>query len=234
MDDTLDKKTPIANPNLTQEASYGDKLQDVDLLKPKGKRQRSSISRHIALFQLPPVAVTMSVLALYIAKVRWSRPSNEALNALQFAAKIHEAMIIVSLGTILMARVNYHLLTKEKSLPLGFLSSSLLLNSPFLYLFSQELWAPMLNLAARRTQRITGSMIIIVIILCLAASPLSAITMLPRLGWWEIPIELPVGSYYITYTPGSLYNTDLDASAVPKRKDKWTSGIGSKLVRGRY
>jgi hypothetical protein len=228
MDAALDKKTPTESPNPTQGGSYVEIRQDDGLVKSKGKRSRSSISRHLALFHLTPVAVTLSVLFLYIKRVRWTRPSNEALNALQFAAKIHEALIIVSLGCILMARINYHLLAKDKTLPLGFLSSPLLLNSPFLYLFSRELWAPMMSSSGHRTQKITGSMIIIVIILCLAASPLSAITMLPRLGWWTIPIKLPVDSYYTTYTPGSLYNTDLDGGAVPKHKDKWTSAIGSK------
>ncbi|RGP59467.1 hypothetical protein FSPOR_11305 [Fusarium sporotrichioides] len=228
MDAALDKKTPMGRPNPTQGGSYVEIRQDDGLVKSKGKWSRSSISRHLALFHLTPVAVTLSVLVLYIKRVRWTRPSNEALNALQFAAKIHEALIIVSLGCILMARINYHLLAKDKTLPLGFLSSPLLLNSPFLYLFSRELWAPMMSSSGHRTQKITGSMIIIVIILCLAASPLSAITMLPRLGWWTIPIKLPVDSYYTTYTPGSLYNTDLDGGTVPKHKDKWTSAIGSK------
>ncbi|KAM0231379.1 hypothetical protein ACHAPO_008489 [Fusarium lateritium] len=228
MDAALDKKRPMGGPNPTRGDSYVEIRQNDGLVKSKGKRSRSSISRHLALFHLPPVAVTLSVLVLYIKRVRWTQPSNEALNALQFAAKIHEALIIVSLGCILMARINYHLLAKDKTLPLGFLSSPLLLNSPFLYLFSRELWAPMISSSGHRTQKITGSMIIIVIILCLAASPLSAITMLPRLGWWSIPIKLPVDSYYVTYTPGSLYNTDLDAGTVPKHNDKWTSAIGFK------
>lgn len=228
MDATLDKKTPVGSPNSTRGGSYIEARQDNGLLKSQGKRSRSSISRHLALFHLPPIAVTLSVLVLYIKRVHQTRPSNEALNALQFAAKIHKALIIVSLGCILMARINYHLLAKDKTLPLGFLSSPLLLNSPFSYLFSRELWAPMMSSSGHRTQKITGSMIIIAIILCLAASPLSAITILPRLGWQTIPIKLPMDSYYITYTPGSLYNTDLDAGTISKHKDKWTSAIGSK------
>jgi hypothetical protein len=140
------------------------------------------------LVHLPPVAITLTVLSLYIRNHRWDNPTDNALNALLFAAKIHEALIIVSIGDMLMGRINHHLLNKGNSLPLGFLPSPLLLNSPFLYLISSELWAPIRYSKGRHgAQKVTGAMIILSALLCLAASPLSAITMIPRPGWQELP-----------------------------------------------
>lgn len=182
----------------------------------KSNRRILPLIGHLALIHLPPVAVTSAVLSLYIADVRWKNPTNNALNALQFAAKIHEALIILSLADILMGRINYHLSNKGDSLPLGFLASPLLLNSPFLYLISSELWSPILSSGVRdKRHKITGVMILLTAVLCIAASPLSAITMIPRQGW-----RLNLGGdgragFRTTYTPGTLYYTDLDAEAVP-------------------
>ncbi|RBR14462.1 uncharacterized protein FIESC28_07698 [Fusarium coffeatum] len=171
--------------------------------------------RHLALVHFPPVAITLAVLSLYIANLRWSNPTNNALNALQFAAKIHEALIIVSIGDILLGRINHHLLNKGDSLPLGYLPSPLLLNSPFLYLISPELWAPILSSRGQhRTRKATGVMILLSALLCIAASPLSAITMIPRQGWRPAQY-LTASELKTTYTPGTLYNTDLDAGDVP-------------------
>ncbi|KAH7173976.1 uncharacterized protein B0J16DRAFT_406360, partial [Fusarium flagelliforme] len=192
---------------------------------------------HLALVHIPPVAITLAVLSLYIANVRWSNPTNNALNALQFAAKVHEALIIVSIGNILLGRINHHLLNKGDSLPLGFLPSPLLLNSPFLYLISSELWAPILSSRGQhRTRKATGAMILLSAILCIAASPLSAITMIPRQGWRLVPEFRPFGipDWMTTYTTGTLYNTDLDAEAVPDhnvtRDSEWYTKPSQRSV----
>ena len=157
-----------------------------------------------------------------------------ALNALQFAAKIHEALIIVSIGDILMGRINHHLLNDGDSLPLGFLPSPLLLNSPFSYLISSELWAPILSSRGRqRTQKATGAMIFLSALLCIAASPLSAITMIPRQGW-RLMVNGIGSSSQVTYTPGGLYNNDLDGRFIPNsnytHKSTWQARPSQKSI----
>ncbi|CAG7555194.1 unnamed protein product [Fusarium equiseti] len=182
----------------------------------KGKRRMLPVIGHLALVHLPPVAITLAVLSLYITNVRWSNPTNNALNALQFAAKIHEALIIVSIGDILMGRINHHLLQNGNSLPLGYLPSPFLLNSPFLYLISSELWAPIRSSRGRHgIQKVTGAVILLSALLCIAASPLSAITMIPRQGWRLGFKGYGQPSVMTTYNPSALYNNDLVAKAIP-------------------
>ncbi|OBS22791.1 hypothetical protein FPOA_09118 [Fusarium poae] len=191
--------------------------------------------RHLALVHLPPVAITLTVLSLYIRNHRWDNPTDNALNALLFAAKIHEALIIVSIGDMLMGRINHHLLNKGNSLPLGFLPSPLLLNSPFLYLISSELWAPIRYSKGRHgAQKVTGAMIILSALLCLAASPLSAITMIPRPGWQELPYSPVPRVEKNKYTPGTLYSTNLDSEDIPAlnytRYSQWFTRPSQKSI----
>ncbi|UZP46283.1 hypothetical protein NXS19_014095 [Fusarium pseudograminearum] len=140
--------------------------------------------------------------------------SDEQLSYLQFAAKGHEALILISLTDILMHRIRYNLLHEENGVPLGFLSSSFVISSPISYFFSWELWATLLrphtksNYAKMNTQ-VTDVLIIISIILSVAAAPLSAIViLLPRSGWWQIHVPMHVESD-ITYINGPLWERNL-------------------------
>nr|RBQ95648.1 hypothetical protein FVER53263_12413 [Fusarium verticillioides] len=128
----------------------------------------------------------MTLLSLYITQVRWANPSTESLNGLQFAAKGHEALILVSLGDILLHQISYGLKRQEVGVPVGFLSSALNLSAPLRYLISRQLWAPTLQSGkAAGYRRGTAALIVLISILCLAANPLSAIAMIPRQDWWE-------------------------------------------------
>ncbi|KAI5458249.1 hypothetical protein BGZ63DRAFT_466773 [Mariannaea sp. PMI_226] len=166
---------------------------------------------HFALFHLPAIAVTSTLLSLYLTNVRWDHPSIEALNALQFAAKAHEAFIIICLTDILLHRIRYGLLV-ENGILLGFLSSAFHLGSPIQYLLSEELRAAILHSTGKRVfHAITGVMIILIALLCIAASPLSAIVMIPRQGWWRVDFDF---DYYtgVWYFHGNLYEMDLGSS----------------------
>ncbi|KAF5573066.1 hypothetical protein FPCIR_14099 [Fusarium pseudocircinatum] len=78
----------------------------------------------------------MILLSLYITQVRWVNPSTEYLNGLQFAAKGHETLILLSLGDILLQQISYGLKRQEVGVPLGFLSSALNLSAPLRYIIS--------------------------------------------------------------------------------------------------
>ncbi|KAF5965412.1 hypothetical protein FCOIX_12977 [Fusarium coicis] len=128
----------------------------------------------------------MTLLSLYITQVRWVNPSTESLNGLQFAAKGHETLILVSLGDILLRQISYGLKRQDIGVPVGFLSSALNLSAPLRYLISRQLWAPALQSGKTAGyRRDTAALIVLISILCLAANPLSAIAMLPRQDWWE-------------------------------------------------
>ncbi|KAF5230733.1 hypothetical protein FANTH_13725 [Fusarium anthophilum] len=167
----------------------------------------------------------MTLLSLYIAQVRWVNPSNESLNGLQFAAKGHETLILVSLGDILLHQISYGLKRQDVGVPLGFLSSPLNLSAPLRYLISRQLWAPALQSGkAAQYRRATAGLIMLISILCLAASPLSAITMIPRQDWWKdhhfdpnyrfFPIHEPT-----QWIPHMEYRTRLDAESGPYLRD---------------
>ncbi|KAI1040890.1 hypothetical protein LB505_013823 [Fusarium chuoi] len=135
---------------------------------------------------LPAVIITLTLLSLYIAKVSWDEPSANALNALQFAAKAHESVILISFGDILLCRISHGLNHQDVGVPLGFLSSPFYLAAPLRYLASRQLWVPTFKSSRNaKYQGATGTMVVLVSVLCIAASPLSAIAMIPRLGWWK-------------------------------------------------
>lgn len=66
-----------------------------------------------ALVHLPSIGVTFGVLSLSFRTVFWQAPApnmNSILNALQFAAKLHETLILMSLSAIVLHRTRYDLL----------------------------------------------------------------------------------------------------------------------------
>ncbi|EXL97465.1 hypothetical protein NOF04DRAFT_7436 [Fusarium oxysporum II5] len=184
------------------------------------KSKRMSALRHFSIMHLPPVTITLALLSLYIAKVNWKEPSNEGLNALQFAAKSHETVLLLSLGDILLYRISYGLDRQDIGVPLGFLPSSFYLAAPFRYLASRQLWAPTFKSSKNtKHQWATGAMIVSVSILCIAASPLSAIAMIPRLGWWKNDdfdaFADDGGSPLAKWLPHIEYRTVLGSESIP-------------------
>ncbi|KAF5627807.1 uncharacterized protein FTJAE_9075 [Fusarium tjaetaba] len=229
---------PVDEPDIHKSPLNGNTFEDKGKPSPlltfpgslKSKRSTSKSSRHLAfryfaLVHLPPVAITITLLSLYITQVRWVNPSTEALNGLQFAAKGHETLILVSLGDILLHQISYGLKRQEVGVPLGFLSSALNLAAPLRYLISRQLWAPTLQ-SGRTAQyrRASAALIMLISILCLGASPLSAIAMIPRQGWWKDHHFDPSYRYLFEYEPTQWiphmeYRTTLDAESGPYLRD---------------
>lgn len=178
------------------------------------------LAGHFALFHLPAVAVTVTLLCLYALEFHWphGHPTAEELAALQFAAKGHEALILISLTDILLTRISYGLLNSNVGVPLGFISSPFYLGSPIRYLFSSELWSAIRHSATRRIfPKTTALVIIITALLCIAANPLSAIAMIPRQTWWGFPKASPGHSLEtVCYVDQRLYELDLDSQHVPE------------------
>ncbi|KAH7127982.1 hypothetical protein B0J13DRAFT_564812 [Dactylonectria estremocensis] len=164
---------------------------------------KSSALWRFIFFHLPAVAVTMFLVVLYVKQQKWSpsHPSAEQLSALQFAAKAHESLILISLTEIIFHKIRYGLLTSD-GIPLGFLTSAFHLASPIQYIFSWEFWGAALNPTTKRTSHVTTVVGIFVLALIgLGAGPFSAIVMIPRLMWWEIPpnhIPHDASVFYIT------------------------------------
>ncbi|KAJ4131809.1 hypothetical protein NW768_006009 [Fusarium equiseti] len=178
-----------------------------------------SVIGHLAMYHLPATSITLALACLYSAHIRWGHLDNEQLNLLQFAAKGHETLILVSLTNILMHRIRYGLLLDGGGVPLGFLSASFNIGSPIQYFFSWELWAPLLRSRTKSKHTTSGShvmrfAIVIAIILSVSIAPLSAIAIIPRAGLWQIlkPRGLGNGTIYYFQKPQWETNFDMEAN----------------------
>ncbi|RMJ16757.1 hypothetical protein BHE90_000802 [Fusarium euwallaceae] len=182
--------------------------------------RRWALVGHFTLFHLPAVAVTFTLLCLYAIEFHWpyGHPTAEELAVLQFAAKGHEALILISLTDVLLCRISYGLLNGNVGVPLGFISSPFYLGSPIRYLFSSELWSAIRHSVTRRLfPKTTGLIIIIAALLCIGANPLSAIAMIPRETWRGFPKADPGNSLEtVCYVDQKLYEFDLDSQHVPE------------------
>lgn len=148
--------------------------------------KRREIIRQILIFHLVPVSINFVLLGLYIRRVLWVPPwpTTNILNTLQFAAKVHEALMIASLASVLLHHIRHRLLSSSHGVPLG------LLTSPFRLLDLTYLWSQEFSAACSSEKGIHEviSIVIHVYVFALAAilGPASAISMLPRLRDWQL------------------------------------------------
>lgn len=179
---------------------------------------RGSAFRNFAWLHLPSVIITFGLLVLYIKQQTWTPPYPlaEQLSALQFAAKAHESLILVSLADILFHRIRYALL-ESNGVPLGFLASAFYLASPIQYLLSWEFWGAVFRPSTSTSRHFhittTGSILLLTFI-GIAAGPFSAIAMMPRLIWRRAPTgSIPHNEDSIYYIHNRTYETVLYQSS---------------------
>ncbi|KAK6951406.1 hypothetical protein Daesc_007941 [Daldinia eschscholtzii] len=159
------------------------KVEEPKVVSSEKKRTTLTL---LALFHFPAVAVTLLFVGLYAGAALWpwSDPSNNVLNAIQFAAKVHEGLIVGSLTQIVFHRLRYELLGQH-GVPFGLVAASFQISSvPFF--FTQAFWS---SIVAKRSLRhiLTSILLFFVLVLALVSGPSSAIVMLPRLGWSPLP-----------------------------------------------
>ena len=144
-----------------------------------------------------------------------------ALNALQFAAKLHELIIIASLTTLLMHAVRTHLLGKA-GLPFGLLASGFQVSSGD-FLRRKGFWASWL--AGRKSDDLFTRLRYLPYLLLFLASaiiatlsgPSSAIAIVPTLDWFNLdhPFATNPPSYYIYNTTSPLWPSEASNSSLP-------------------
>ncbi|KAM0426284.1 hypothetical protein ACHAPT_008324 [Fusarium lateritium] len=161
--------------------------------------KRSSIFWYWVLFHFPSISITLALCGVHAGHLNWKppHPTSEELSALQFAAKAHESLILISLGDILLHRIRYALLSDQgHGISLGFLSSAFYLAAPVQYILSREFWGSVLSggpAQKRWSHAATVGLILLLVLIGLGANPFSAILMIPRLGWWEVGISAEDG-----------------------------------------
>ncbi|KAM7186691.1 hypothetical protein V8F33_011678 [Rhypophila sp. PSN 637] len=184
----------VKNPSTTKKAKRHVQERPK---KVSSKKPWPAISEFL-IFQLPSVAVTLALLALYIRNFTWN-PDPGQLSALLFAARVHEGLIVASLSQILYHHTRRALLG-PRGIPFGFVTASFQLNSPF-YMLSSGFWAPLINLRGTRGRRppasdilysvAFGALLVACFLLAALAGASSGVVMLPVLGWYEMPLDHP-------------------------------------------
>ncbi|KAI3392069.1 hypothetical protein diail_6298 [Diaporthe ilicicola] len=131
-----------------------------------------------------PVAGTLALFWLYLKGFQW-QASDVQLKSLLFAAKLHESLILVSLGDVLFHRIRYHLLT-SRGVSFGLLVSPFRISDPT-FLFQSPFLASTTFAFKSAPELLTISLIVLVSVLALLAAPSSGALMIPRYDWWLIP-----------------------------------------------
>jgi len=208
-------------------------LLPADMASPKAIEEKEPRKRvfytsvgmsliQFGLFHFPAIGATATLLVLHILQFYWNPRTNE-LSALLFAAKVHESLILASLFHIVYYHIRRGLLSTH-GIPFGYLVSAFQLNSPF-YLVSSSFLAPFFRYRPT-TIRSLGLVALLLVTFVLAAlvGASSGIVMLPKLGWWRMPLEETRFSNFargkdfsaVVISPlDRLYPLAIDAESVP-------------------
>lgn len=179
-----------------------------------------------SLVQVLPILVTIPVLYLCTYNVYWddlgSPHQNVILQAWQFAAKGHEILIVASLSAIILHRIRYELCASD-GVPLGLVTAGYRLDS-IAYLWGPEFWGSIISrpISGRASQwPPLWFMIGAAVFLSAVAGPSSAIAMIPRLGWWDVPDHFfntpdhKTNSYYLQGGSSMLWPEHVTVDIVP-------------------
>jgi hypothetical protein len=168
----------------------------------------------IVLYHLPSLCFTITITILYSQNWLWpgsgavrpkanyslvtevlaSRLSNgptpNQLAALQFAAKLNEALVVISLSQIIFHRLRY-LMLRANGAPLGLLASQFHLGNP-LYLLTPEFLGTLRGAISEPSTVFSVLMVFLIFGIAIAAGPFSAILMIPRQRLWILPASHPL------------------------------------------
>lgn len=142
---------------------------------------------YFLLIHFAPVAGTLALFWLYLKGFQWNA-SDVQLKSLLFAAKLHEGLILVSLGEILFHRIRYHLMT-SRGVSFGLLVSPFRVSDPT-FLFRGPFLASASFSLKSAPELLTVSLVVLVSVLGMLAAPSSGALMIPKYDWWPIPDEM--------------------------------------------
>lgn len=198
------------NAILADEFSKANLRTASTLYEPSSSEPRKLAFRSGLLANLPTllphliaIAATFGVISLSYRGTYWMDlvppqkliapllTQSGALNALQFAAKLHELLILASLTTIVMGAMRTHLLG-QSGLPFGLMASGFQIFSGE-WLRRKSFWA------SWKTQKPSGSLFtrypfvpfltlfILSSLVATLSGPSSAIAIVPTLNWFPLP-----------------------------------------------
>ena len=141
-----------------------------------------------SLVHVLPLSITLLILSFNLFNKYWSDlgapHQNVILQAFQFAAKGHEMSMGLSLSTIVMHRIRYGL-SVSGGVPLGLLPAGYQLSS-IGYLTEAGFWGGALAKPTFRWLPL-GTLLAWAFALTTVVGPSSAIVLIPRLDFWDLP-----------------------------------------------
>ncbi|UKZ72212.1 uncharacterized protein TrAtP1_013154 [Trichoderma atroviride] len=206
------------------------------------------------------ISVSIGICLLHFLKVYWTDEStlskrwrwvssfvsldiNDIIKALQFAAKVHEILIVASIGAIVLYFARRRLVGDE-GIALGLLMSSYRIDTPS-NMLSSKFWSALSFDSSNLDPAAIGLSLLLLVsaILCQLVGPASAGVMQPSLDWWNVsnpyngqplPLYLSVRGNE-TYPrvldnntwPLHAYDPNIDRFVAENATDCLTNAVGS-------
>ncbi|KAI3396017.1 hypothetical protein diail_588 [Diaporthe ilicicola] len=226
------------------ELQYQERLvEEPKIIRTKSRKR--ALCHFLALHFLP-VAITLVLFWLYLDNFQW-RATDIQLKTLLFAAKLHETLIIISLGDILFHRIRYNLLT-ERGVSFGLLVSPFRISNPCA-LFETPFISSAGFILSSAPELFTILLVVLTMVLAMLASPSSGVLMLPKYDWWQTPIDQHAASNDTNYLgapfedlfplfidgrfgPDGTRDDRLEINIFSKRLEHTLSGLDQILVEG--
>jgi hypothetical protein len=142
-------------------------------------------------------------------------------DALQFVAKLYEIILVMSLSAMVMHFMRRMII--GDGIQWGLMSGSYQVGSPT-YLFSRELWSPLVK--PMNSPNLTMAlMLAFLVIYANVIGPFTAVIIMPNLDWW--PLADPFGGQdlttYIRNTPEGMYPSVLNKDNIPADCEEFAS-----------
>lgn len=223
------KEFSYSNINLT---SYGDTKSPHTALARNATFEQPKPAIYTGFWDNSPkfiphiiaIGVTVAVVQLSFRNHYWMDlrdPSYEilpgitqggALNALQLAAKLHELIVVASLGKIVLHVAQDHLVGRA-GLPLGLITNSFSIGSGD-FLWTKAYWKSILTIKNNHWRFWLVSLL--ATLLAMLAGPSSAIAVIPSLNWYPLnyPFQEEVLPFYIFNQSTVLWPSNITAASL--------------------
>ncbi|KAL8669020.1 MAG: hypothetical protein Q9168_006375 [Polycauliona sp. 1 TL-2023] len=174
------------------------------------------------LVHIFPIAVTIVILLANGLGWYWKDSEYDwatvTVQYLQYAAKLHEIAMGVSLAEIVLQRINYSLCTSD-GLPLGLVTAAHQISS-LPYFMSIEFFRSCRlppGIRAKISRASLLGMIVICFLLTMLMGPSSAVALIPRLDWWDHTNPYPEGPErtFVRYKASDLWPTSITTQLIP-------------------
>ena len=187
-------------------------------------RRRSIILLH-GIPHLFPLLATVAIICLNAREIYWQdlglRDQNAKLQALQYASKAHEMMMVASLTAIVVYQIRYDL-SGSKGVPLGFLTAGFQL-SDLSFVFTRKFFGgatARVHSGGWSRFSLLTYLLVLGFALTSVVGPSSAVAMIPRLDWWNMSqVEAFAREYrdrvYFNRTEAELWPGDITNAIYP-------------------